>query len=64
MIMHEQVFLTQVIDKVVFKAAMQKTVEKVMGSHMNDSNARFLIKEGSRIHKLLMLYVEKLSPPS
>ncbi len=51
----------QVIDRQVYKAAMQKTVEKVMHGHARSTDARFLIREGSKIQKLLMLYVERLT---
>ena len=51
----------QVIDRVVFKAVMHKTVTKVMHSHRGSTDARFLIKEGPKIHKLLMHYVEKMA---
>lgn len=40
---------------------MQKTVEKVMACHQDSLDARFLIKDGPKIHKLLMQYVERMT---
>lgn len=50
--------LLQVISRPVYKRAMQKTVEKVMRSHLNDSTADFIIREGGKISALLRQYID------
>ena len=40
---------------------VQKTVEKVMACHQEATDAKFLIKDGHKITKLLMQYVERLT---
>ena len=40
---------------------MQKTMDKVMRSHPDAVDARFLIREGDKIRKLLTQYVDYIS---
>jgi len=40
---------------------VQKTVEKVMACHEEASDARFLIKDGPKVTKLLMQYVQRMT---
>ena len=51
----------QVISRAVYKGAMQKTMDKVMRSHPDATDARFLIREGDKIRKLLTQYVDYIS---
>lgn len=41
-----------------YRWAVAKTAEKVMKHHLEAKNANFLIKEGDKVKKLALQYVE------
>ena len=47
------------VSRAVYKRALQQTVEKVMASHRTDTDARFLVREGPRVTRLLQQLVER-----
>lgn len=38
---------------------MQRTVEKVMTSHVEDRDAKFLVREGAKVTRLLQMHIER-----